>query len=171
MDRGTWGKENRWQTDIYTAGVLWVLLATALLSMKSALWVSRWWRGLSVHSPDQGWRATVIHLKQKGNRRPNCMTCATMLCLNVNVSFEDQQFNNLGKNSLLSCKTLKAYVWKKLNCRCSHEGPARAAALEDTKKCAQYFHVKVWNCRVVSWNFHVKTSNYHDISWNFHVIS
>lgn len=49
-------QENRWQTDVPTAGIFWVLLATTKLGTKSAFWVPQ---GLSMHGPDQGCRTTV----------------------------------------------------------------------------------------------------------------
>lgn len=46
-------QEDRWQTDVPSAGIFWVLLATTKLGTKSAFWVPR---GLGMQGLDQGCR-------------------------------------------------------------------------------------------------------------------
>lgn len=157
MDRRTWGKENRWQTDIYTAGVLFVLLATARLCMKSALWVSWWWWwwwGGSAWHPDQGWRAAVIRLKQKRIDGPIWCHVQPGYVSMFMFSKIVHPLPRCEKHMFRTHEMTDAFMMTQTGL------PHR----RKNRNGAQYFHVQVWNYRVMLWNFHIKTLNFHVIS-------
>lgn len=91
--------ENRWQADLPTAGIFWVLLATTKLGTKSAFWTPE--GGPSMHGPDRG-----LHVQDLSTQFGVCL-----LQDNRKLDVNKEQKKEIRNNLHGRVEDLKAETW------------------------------------------------------------